>query len=405
MKKLFLFAIGGLVAFSASAQADAVKKANGMAGKLDKIEEARAVIKEAMANPETAEDAETYFVAGEIEWKAYDKQAAKQAVNPESVNNLEMADQLVNGYDYFMQVFPLDVKPDAKGKNYRFTKKVQKQIKEKIGDFWNAAINYYNADKQYPQAYKAFMIYGDIPGLEELGKEAPVVPDSVRATSYYNAGTVAYTVNANDDAARAFKKARENNYGDSKVYLFEIASWEKIQMADSTRLDEARKNIFEISKDGWEKYGMQQSILLKSMVTALVDEEKITEALDLLNESLEKYPNEAFILGLRGYTYDRTGNDEASEADYRKAAAMDNADFETLRLAASKLLRTGRDKWNEINIGDEDILKEKNDVRNNYFHPAKEIAEKAKKLAGEDQASNDMIDTVLENIDYLLSLR
>lgn len=402
MKKLAMFTLCGLTLLSAGAQKANVDAAKKLAGKPDKIEEARGLIQQAIANPETSGDALTYYTAGKVEWDAYDKDAAKQMVNPDAVNPVDMADMLLNGYNYYLQVFPLDQQPNERGEvKPKYTKELQKKIAGKHGDFWNAAINYYNADMQYPQAYNAFMIYGDMPDLEVLGSVAPQVADTVRALAYYNAGTVAYVADANEQAAEAFRKARLNNYADSKVYLFEIACWEKIEQADSTRFDEARNNIFAISKAGYERYGMEQPLFLNSMVTALVDADKPQDAIVLLNDAIQQYPDQAFIYGLRGYANDRAGNDDASEADYRHAASMPGADYETLRLAARKLLRIGQNNWNSIELGDPDILAKKDAVRQNYFMPAKAIAEQARTLTDDPS----QIDAVIEDIDYLMTLK
>lgn len=394
-----------MVALSGVAQKANVDQAKKLAGKPEKIEEARALIKEAINNPETSDQALTYYTAGKVEWDAYEKNALKQMVNPDAVNPVEMADELMNGYGYYLKVFPLDLLPNEKGEvKPKYTKELQKKISEKQGDFWNAAINYYNAEKQYPEAYNAFMVYADLPDLDVLGTHAPQIADTVRAVAYYNAATVAYIADANEDAAKAFKKARENNYPDSKVYLFEIACWEKIQQADSTRLDEARNQIFNISKAGYERFGMEQPLFLNSMVNALIDDEKPAEAIALLNEAAEEYPDQAFIFGLLGYANDRSGNDDASESYYKKAVGMPNVDFETLRLASRKLLRMGQTKWNEIDLGDADIISKKKAVRENYFIPAKEIAEQALGMAQDDSQASQM-QSVLEDVDYLMTLK
>ena len=60
MKKTFIAALCLLTAGSMAAQKKAVDQAAKMAGKPDKIEEARALIQGAMQNPETANDARTY---------------------------------------------------------------------------------------------------------------------------------------------------------------------------------------------------------------------------------------------------------------------------------------------------------------------------------------------------------
>lgn len=405
MKKLISISLCGLAVLGMYGQKANVDQAKKLAGKTDKIEEARSLIKEAIANPETSGQALTYYIAGKIEWDAYDKNVQKQMSNPDGVDPLAMADELMNGYNYFLQTFPLDLLPNEKGEvKPKYTNELQKKIAEKKDDFWTAARDYHNADKRYPEAYNAFLIYADMPDLEVLGKKAPFIPDTVRAVAYYNAASEAYGAEANEDAAKAFRKARENNYPESKPYLFEIVSWEKIAQADSTRFNEAKQNIFAIAKAGYEKYEMGEPLFLRSMVNALLEDEKTDDAEALLKDAANRFPDQASIYGLLGLTYDRADNDEASEATYKKAVAMDTADFETLRLAANKLLRMGQSKWNDIDLGDPDIIAKKKAVRENYFLPAKEIAERGLTMATQ-QAQQSQIESLLENVEYLMSLR
>lgn len=401
MKKLISLALCSVAIFAANAQNATVEQAKKLAGKTDKIEEARSLIKEALSNPETANQAVTPYTAGKIEWDAYEKNQAVQLVNPDKVNPVEMGKELINGYNYFLQVFPLDQLPNAKGEvKPKYTKELQKKIAGKYGDFWNSAVVFYNEKMYYPEAYEAFMIHGDIPGLELLGKDRPAVQDTVRALSYFNAGVSAFASDKIEEASVAFRKACENNYNDPQAYIYEIACWQNIEQRDSTREKEARENIFAAARRGYDKFGMSQPLFLNNMVNSLVNESKENEAIDLVNDALGKNPDNAGLYGLRGYIYDRLDNEENSEADYRKAAELPGVDYETLANVVKKLIRIGQNKWNNIELGDPDSRAKKQNVRSNYFEAAKKYAEKAKTLTDNP---GDM-DYLIENIDYLLSL-
>ena len=118
MKKLFTIALCFAAVGTMSAQKSVVDQAQKLAGKADKVAEARALIEQAKNNPETSSDVQTYYVAGKIEFDAYDNALKKQMINPndESVNPLEMAGQLVNGYKEFAKALPLDSVLDARSR-------------------------------------------------------------------------------------------------------------------------------------------------------------------------------------------------------------------------------------------------------------------------------------------------
>ena len=401
MKKLFTLALCGLAFISVSAQKATVEQAKRLIGKTEKIEEARSLIKEALQNPETANQALTYYTAGKIEWDAFDKNAAKQMVNPESVNKVDMSNELLNGYDYFIRVFPLDQVPNEKGEvKPKYTKELQKKISEKNPNFWDAGAVFYGEQMYYPQAYNAFMIAGDMPELEVLGNQRPVVADTTRAIAYFNAGLSAWSANQVDAAALAFRKARENNYTQPQACIYEIACWQNIEQNDSTRENEARDNIFNAAKGGYEKFGMEQPVFLNNMVNSLINRKQENAAVELVNGAISNYPEIASLYGLRAYVYDRMGNEDASVEDYTKAASMNGVDYETLRNAVTKLLRVGQEKWNAIELNDPNRRDKQAQIRTQYFESAKKIAEQAKSIA-EDPADMDYL---IESIDYTLSL-
>ncbi|MDE6341000.1 MAG: hypothetical protein K2K93_01660, partial [Muribaculaceae bacterium] len=123
MKKLMTFALCFAAVGSMSAQKANVEAAKKLAGKTDQIEEARNLIQQAMENPETADQAQTYFIAGKIEYDAYDKDSGLKMVNPANVDPVKMATNLLNGYKMFVKALPLTDIPNEKGKTDAKTKK------------------------------------------------------------------------------------------------------------------------------------------------------------------------------------------------------------------------------------------------------------------------------------------
>ena len=399
MKKILTFALCGLSVLAAGAQKTTVEQAKKLAGKLDKIEEARNLIIQAIQNPETANQADTYYIGGKVEWDAFDKNMNNMAINPEKVNPLEMGMDLLNGFDLFMKVFELDQLPNEKGEvKPKYTKDLQKKIVGKADDFFQAGSLFFET-KQFPLAYDAFMIYGDLPEMKELGAAAPAMADTVRAVAYFNAGLSAWSAGNVNDAAGAFKKARENNYTDPNACLYEIACWQNIQQSDSTRLNEAMNNIYGAAMAGYEKFGIEQPVFITNMVNTMVNSDRNNDALALVNDAISKNPDSAVMYGLRGFVYDRMENDDAALADYIRAAEMPDVDHETLKNASRKLFKIGQNKLNEINYGDPNTPQLKAQLKNDYFVKAKAYADKAKQLKPDDTA----VDYILENIDYVMS--
>lgn len=403
MKKILILALCAVTAAGATAQKQTVADAKKLSGKLDKIEEARALIKGAMENPETANDALTYFVAGNIEWDAYDKARAIAMVNPEdpAVDPVAMCDQLLAGYEYYLKALPLDSLPNEKGQvKPKYSKDIASKISAHANAFYDAGANAFNAKKYYPEAYNAFVIFGELPDMPLLQKNPPVIDPATRATSFFNAGIGAYSGNQVELAADAFRTARLNGVEQDDCYVYELACWQNIAKNDPSREKEAQDKIFEVSVAGNEKFGVAKPIFLNNLVNCLVSEDKIDDAMGLVNDQISANPEVASLYGLRGYVENRKGDTAAAEADYRTAAGIEGADVETLRNSSNYMLRRGQEIWNTIEGNTPEANAQRENVRTNYWQWALDVANKAANKNPNDADLNNIIDS----LEYQLSL-
>lgn len=343
-------------------------------------------------------DLKARYNEGKKEYEAYDDARTKQMINPndQSVNPVDMAQHLVNGYNIFMEVLPQDSLPNEKGKiKPKYSKDIISKINGHFNDYFNGAIAFYNAKKYYPEAYNLFMLYGELPSSPNATKFMIETPDSTVNASFFNAGIAAYASNELDAAAKAFKKARLNNSDNPQNYIYELACWQYMAQNDSTLENEAQKQIEEIARAGYDKFGTSQMLFINNIVNSYIQAQRTAEALAFVNDLIAKNPENSALYGLRAFVYDRAGKDDESVADYRKAASFADAEFDTLRLASRKIFQEGTKKWNSI---EGPAPEARADVKTNYFEAAKTIAERAKQLNPDDSDVN----YILENINYAL---
>lgn len=394
MKKILTLALCLAAVGSMSAQKANVDAAKKLSGKEDKIAEARDLIKAASQNPETANDVYTYFVGGKVEFDAYDKARTLQMINPqdEKLNPMNMAEQVINGYKMYLRALPLDSVPNEKGQvKPKYSKDIVKALNGHINDYFTAGGTYYDAKKYYPEAFEAFSIYGDMPDQPFASKVVKEIPDSTRALSYYYAGISGYAGNSLPDAAKVLKKARKLGINDHQSYIYELACWQNMAANDSTLADVAKKEIEEIARDGFAKFGMSQPVFLNNLVNSLVQEQRYADAIDVLNQQLAKTPDNAALYGLMGFVYDRQDKTDDSVNAYLKAASFPDADFETLKMACRKLLRTGTELYDKVDRTDpaaKEALKAK------YFLPASEIGTRANSMKSGDSDLEYLMDAV-----------
>lgn len=347
---------------------------------------------------QNATDLKARYNEGKNEYEAYDDARTKQMINPndKSIDPVGMAQHLINGYNIFMEVLPQDSLPNEKGKvKPKYSKDIISKINGHYNDYFNGAINFYNDKKFYPEAYTLFMLYGELPSSPNATKFMQETPDSTINMAFFNAGISAYASNELPAAIKAFKKARLNNSDNPQNYIYELACWQYMAQKDSTIEAEAEKQISEIAKAGFDKFGTSQMLFVNNIVNSLVQAQRNDEALAFINDLIAKNPNNAALYGLRAFVYDRLGKDDESVADYRKAASFQDAEFDTLRLASRKIFQEGTKKWNAIEGAAPEA---RADVKTNYFEASKAIAERAKQLNPDDSD----VDYILENINYAL---
>ncbi|MCH5238892.1 MAG: hypothetical protein J1F38_01590 [Muribaculaceae bacterium] len=401
MKKLMslMLCIGATTAMFA--QVTLVKQAEKLSGKPDKLEEARGLIKQAMANPETKDQAYTYYVAGKIELDAYDNGYKTRMINPgdASASVDALGQELLGFYNYALQALPLDSLPNEKGQvKPKYSKDLINKIKGHQSDFYSVGADYYNEQKFYPEAYDAFMIYASLPE-KFLGPNNGLITPEQAAAAFFNAGLAANQGGNIDASAEAFKQARLMGYDKPEATIFEIACWQTIAQNDNDRANETMARIKDAAQFGLDNFGMENPIFLNNLINVLVNDNQSDEALAKLNDLIAANPDVANLYGLRGYIYDRLENDDASVADFRKAASLPTVDFETLKNASNKLYRVGTSKLNSLEGNSPEINAAREDVKNNYFLQAQKYAEQANLL----QPGDPYIQNILDSIDYAIT--
>ncbi len=401
MKKLLTAALCVAAVGSMSAQKAVVDQANKLVGKNAQIGDARNLIRQAMENPETKNDVRTYYIAGKIEFEALDNATKTKMIKPDDpiASDQAMAEEAINGYRYFVMALPYDSLPNEKGKiKPKYSKEMIGKIAGHANDYFTAGATYFN-DKKYPEAYEAFMIYGDLPSSGYMGKAAELMDPQMIATSYFNAGLSAYSAGMVDESAGAFRKARLNGSDQKETYIYEIACWQNIARSDSTRAQEAQDNIMEIATAGNEKFGLEEPVFLNNMINTLVMAKQYDKAISELNNLLASNPENGDLYGLRGFVFDRMNEDAKSEADYRKAAELPSTGFETLKNSAKKIFRVGTEKWNEIDPTSGDSEAVRQNIKKNYFEVAKAIVEKAATMNPTDPDLQNVMESIQYNLD------
>lgn len=142
-----------------------LKRATAGIGKLDKLEESRRLVNEAKQDSACPDMLRAYYVAGKLEISAFEVRETKRKINPgdKLADVAEMNRELCDGYDNYLRALQLDTTIDAKGRaKVRYSKEIAKSLNLHHSDYYRYGAEMYNKRKYYPEAYRSFMIYGEI---------------------------------------------------------------------------------------------------------------------------------------------------------------------------------------------------------------------------------------------------
>jgi tetratricopeptide (TPR) repeat protein len=279
------------------------------------IEDARALIGGALENPETKDNAETWFVAGSVENKQLDIESLK-TYKGETPNEEKMYGALLRIIPYFIKADELDQLPNEKGKvKPKFRKDMKAIITVNQFQYPNAGIYFYNKE-DYKNAFLAFKQYVDIPDLvmfKEDGKPVIVKTDSSYLQIKYNAGNMASMVEDHQTAIEIFSSMKNAGYEENEI--FRRLTYEYNQIKDSLAL-------VDILREGVEKFPGDEYFLM-NLIEKYIQSNHLQEAITYINIAIEQNPNDPILYDALGVIYENTGEPEKSIQNYTKALELD----------------------------------------------------------------------------------
>jgi len=336
----------------------------------------------------------------------YNKNQQKLVLNPndDKVNKLGMAEDLMSAYNGYMTVIPMDAQPNAKGEvKPKYTKKIYESLKRhaKNGDFVNAGIEFWNAQKLYPEAYDAFIINAKLvkdPAV--MGNDPKIFEDSIVGVWYYNAGNCAFNTQNFEKAAEAYRTSLNMGNTQAEVYKYLIAAYQNMQrnnINDSVYVENIQKEIYDVAEHAYNTFGSSDTYMFNNYMNRFFLSNDYQGGLAILNKEIAANPENGNLYNLRAMFYRELNNNDARVADLLKAGELCN-DFPTLTDVAAELYRAGQ-KVLANNPGDTPESKAiRMNVKTNYFEKALEIANKAKGVS--EGRDTNQLDRVIDNINY-----
>lgn len=328
MKKLYAILIIGVLAIAASAQQRTVsevkKSIEGMNLSIENIKSAMNRLKPAFTNDETKELAETWYVAGRVQYRLYDKYMSNRAIG-KKVDAKAMGHALIEGYEHFNKALKLDTIIE-KGKNglpiidrktmrpkvkTKFSQDILRRINEHMNDYNKVGGELYNV-KDWDGAYQAWEIFC------QLVSRSGTMPDSVLGQTRYFQAITRWQQNDNRNAADLFAQARALGYNKKEAFDYALVCLSALN-------DDM--GIVRTAAEAYEAFGTADLQYIRILINNHINREEYAQANELIDKAIAVNDDDAELHNLKGLVIEQQDGIEAAFPHFKRSAelAPDNA--------------------------------------------------------------------------------
>ena len=393
--KRVLLTVALCVAASASfAQKKVVNEAQSIAkGSNADFGEARTLIKGALENPETKDDAKTWYVAGFIEDQQFNAERAKQILGQQP-NEPVMYEALYGILPYFQKAYELDQLPNEKGKvKPKYTKDIKSILSANHVYLFNGGAYYF--DKQeYKKAYDFFNQYVEISELPMFAGTQTAEKDSTFMTVQFYAAAAASLAKDSRLAIAALERAKNTPYRQYDVYQYLCYEYGEARTAqDSVMLEKTFEEGMQVFPDS--------AFFLNNLINTYIYSNRNEKALEMLNVAIQKNPNDANLYNVMGRVYETGLKDYANaEKNFQIALEKDPNLTDALSNIGRIYYNQGVNKLSEANMINSKKYQEELSMAKDLFKKALPYYKKAHEA--EPEKMDNMI--ALRGIYYNLNM-
>lgn len=280
--------------------------------------EARNLIQQALENPETKDDAKTWYTAGLVEERAFTGENQKSLKGePQDLPNMYKA--LLAMHEYYTKTYEIDHQPNDKGKvRPKFEKKISKAYEENLLYYINAG-GYYMEQKDFKNALKAFQAFREIKRSPLFEGEKIAQPDSNSMMVDFFAIITAYQAGDKQLAIQYGEELKGNGYRQNEVY--QILAQTYIEEGDTT-------NYITTMREGLKLFPKEPYYSVNLINTYIV-QNKYDEARTFLTQAIELNPENPQLYDVMGKLYEESNEEEAIKW-FSKALEVDPNYVESL---------------------------------------------------------------------------
>lgn len=391
MKRVLLTFALCLTVVASFGQKKSVSSAQSIAkGENPNFGEARNLIKGALENPETKDDAKTWYVAGFIENQQFKSEQMKQVLGQQS-NEPVMYDALSAVLPFYLKSLELDQLPNAKGKiKPKYTKDIKNDLSANLIWYINAGSHFFETNN-YKKAYDVFDQYTRIVDLDLFKGEPIAEKDSNFQLVMFYKGIVASQMEDHKAAVESFENLKQYDYRPAEVFQYICIEYQA--MNDTV-------NFVKTLKEGVEKFPEDQYFLL-NLINQYAYANKNDEAIELLNKAIAQTPDNVQLYNVLGRMYESKENMEEAEKNFKKALEIDPKYAEALGGMGRLFFNAGVNKLDQANrIDDNNLYQEEKEKAKALFEKSLPYYEQALSLKPDSREYM----AALSNIYYQLNM-
>ena len=371
MKKV-LFSLALLFAASLTyAQEKVVKQAKRIANATTpNFAEAENLINQALTNPETKDQAETWFVAGLIQKKRVEAETANAYLR-KPYDTLQVYNSALKMCEYYFKCDELAQIPNEKGKiKNKYRKDNVAAMMAERGNLINGGIEYYNRDKNQ-EALAFFGTYVDMAAHPMFAEENLQQTDTLLAQIAYYASLAATKLEDYPSVLKYAPYAKDDK--EVGMYAMEFVSTALKAQGDTAKWVASLK-------EGVQKYPEHQ-YFFGHLIDYYSNNNKYEEAMQFADEMLQKDPNDAFYLYVKAYLYHNMEKYDQAIEYYEKCIAADPNYAEAYsNLGLIYCLQAQEFSENAVSNINDPKYKEDQAKLKSFYEKAKPYYEKAREL-------------------------
>ena len=390
MKKVLFTVALMFGAMVASAQVSVVKEAKSM--KKNPAAAAK-VLEAALTNPETANDPETWKLAGDLQKAIYDEENMKMYLPGGQADMPKMYDAMLKMFEYYLKCDEVEQAGVANGtvKKAKHRKKNAEVLLNVRGNLANGGVEAFN-ENNYEAAQKFFGLFVDVVEAPMFADQAATLKADTLNSLYANYATMAAGLREPKDIASVIKYGnigKESNSEGWRALMFMAEIYGKEQV-DSVKW-------LECIKEGAQRFP-EQDFFVGNIMDYYLQKNMVDDALTMIDQLLASN-EKAYFWYVKGVLQYEKKDYDAANAALDKVIAMNEGDTPETSLVAEAYAKKGDiyffpaqkivEENSTLNIDDpkynanEAKIKEAYELAKPFYEKAKELEPDNKQIWGQ----------------------